>query len=273
MNIRTEEEKQSTLKNDLTRILGEEQADAFIPELMKAFEKNPVSGSEDDPAKESELKAALFDILEDEEQTEEVYSAFLESTNTYSSVARQNYDILPQNGTYSIYQLHGGEEYHGIRFESLETLQKENITLNHEDYEKIYEGELSDFKGKQTLEELFEKFNLDRPADFTGHSLSMSDIIVTEINGEQTAYYCDRFGFTEMPDFFKEKAIETEISEHEPEYDNFSDIDVSAMKKQIRKIRRLSNRSWQIRKESASRKFLIVMIISLKAQNSLSVIM
>ena len=72
VNVRTEEEKQSTLKNDLTRILGEEQADTFIPELMKAFENNPVSSAENGPAKEGELKAAMFDILGDEEQTEEV---------------------------------------------------------------------------------------------------------------------------------------------------------------------------------------------------------
>lgn len=115
-------------------------------------------------------------------------------------------------GTYKIYQLPSGEQYHGIRFESKETLEKEGVQLNHEDYELVYEGEIEDFKGNATLEALFTQFNANHPADFTGHSLSVSDVIVISADGKESAYYCDSIGFVEMPEFFKEKELVQEKS-------------------------------------------------------------
>lgn len=54
-------------------------------------------------------------------------------------------------------------------------------------YKKVYEGELD----ISNIDEIFEKFNIDIPADFTGHSLSVSDVVILDGN----AYYCDRFGW------------------------------------------------------------------------------
>ena len=65
------------------------------------------------------------------------------------------------------------------------------------------------------MERLFIKFNTDRPDDFKGHSLSVSDVIVTKMNGKDTAYFCDRFGFSELPDFFKERQQEKAIVENQ----------------------------------------------------------
>lgn len=110
-------------------------------------------------------------------------------------------------GTYKIYQLPDGEKYHGIRFESKEQLEKEGVQLNHEDYELVYEGEIDDFKGNSTLEALFNQFNTAHPADFSGHSLSVSDVIVISADGKESAYYCDSIGFVEMPEFFNEKEL------------------------------------------------------------------
>lgn len=115
-------------------------------------------------------------------------------------------------GTYKIYQLPDGEKYHGIRFESKETLEKEGVQLNHEDYELVYEGEIDDFKGNATLEALFTQFNTAHPADFSGHFLSVSDVFVIDIDSNQTAYYCDTTGFVEMPEFFKAKELVQEKS-------------------------------------------------------------
>ena len=56
-----------------------------------------------------------------------------------------------------------------------------------------------------TLDGIFEKFNIDRPADFTGHSLSVSDVVVLHQNGQDTAHYVDRFGFKEVPEFLREQ--------------------------------------------------------------------
>lgn len=53
---------------------------------------------------------------------------------------------------------------------------------------------------------------MDRPADFTGHSLSVSDIVVLHQNGKDTAHYCDRFGFSQVPEFLQpERAAEVTI--------------------------------------------------------------
>ena len=114
-------------------------------------------------------------------------------------------DVEKAQGTFKIYQLPGGEKYHGVRFEGLDRLKAEGVQLNHNDYELVYEGEVGEFRGTATLEALYTQFNTDHPEDFRGHSLSVSDVIVISVDGKDTAYFCDSFGFTEMPEFFLEK--------------------------------------------------------------------
>ena len=121
-------------------------------------------------------------------------------------------DVEKAQGTFKIYQLPGGEKYHGIRFESIDRLKADGVQLNKDDYSLVYEGEVGEFRGNATLEALFAQFNTAHPADFTGHSLSVSDVIVISVDGKDTAYFCDSFGFTEMPEFFKEKELSQEKS-------------------------------------------------------------
>lgn len=118
--------------------------------------------------------------------------------------------IPPAGRSFSIYQMKDGEQTRGIRFESLNFLRQENIgvTPSLVMYDKIYSGELPEGKG---LEDIFTEFNINRPADFTGHSLSISDIIVIEYQGEITANYIDRFGFENLPDFVAEIKAQTDI--------------------------------------------------------------
>ena len=122
-------------------------------------------------------------------------------------------DVEKAQGTFKIYQLPSGEKYHGVRFESMDRLKADGVQLNKDDYELMYEGELAEFKGNTTLEGLFAQFNNDRPDDFFGHSLSVSDVIVISVDGKDTAYFCDSFGFAEMPEFFREKELVQEKSE------------------------------------------------------------
>ena len=114
-------------------------------------------------------------------------------------------DVEKEQGKFQIYQLPGGEKYHGVRFEGLDRLKAEGIQLNRDDYELVYEGLVGEFRGNATLEGIFTQFNTNQPADFSGHSLSVSDVIVISMDDKDTAYYCDSFGFTEMPEFFLEK--------------------------------------------------------------------
>lgn len=114
-------------------------------------------------------------------------------------------DVEKEQGKFQIYQLPGGEKYHGVRFEGLDRLKAEGVQLNRDDYELVYEGLVGEFRGNATLEGIFTQFNTNQPADFSGHSLSVSDVIVISMDDKDTAYYCDSFGFTEMPEFFLEK--------------------------------------------------------------------
>ena len=86
-------------------------------------------------------------------------------------------------------------------------MQKKRLQINVSDYESKYQGEL---KPGETLDTLYERFNLHRPEDFTGHSLSVSDVIVLESGGDKKAFYVDYVGFSEQKDFFEERFERTE---------------------------------------------------------------
>lgn len=151
-------------------------------------------------------------------------------------------DVEKAQGTFKIYQLPGGEKYHGIRFESIDRLKADGVQLNKDDYELMYEGEVGEFRGNATLEALFAQFNNDRPDDFSGHSLSVSDVIVISVDGKDTAYFCDSFGFTEMPEFFREK----ELVQEKPETAKVSDLavgDVIMYDGARREVEKISDKS------------------------------
>lgn len=151
-------------------------------------------------------------------------------------------DVEKAQGKFQIYQLPGGDKYHGIRFAGMDELKAEGVQLNKDDYELMYEGEVGEFRGNATLEALFAQFNNDRPDDFSGHSLSVSDVIVISVDGKDTAYFCDSFGFTEMPEFFREK----ELVQEKPETAKVSDLavgDVIMYDGARREVEKISDKS------------------------------
>ena len=114
---------------------------------------------------------------------------------------------------YGIYQLKDIPEMRQFRFTGTESLKrmgiiKDNLdAIKPENYNLVYVGELSELQGSvqgATLEAVYEKFNIDHPADFKGHSLSVSDIVVLHEDGENSAHFVDSFGFTGLPDFMRE---------------------------------------------------------------------
>ena len=110
----------------------------------------------------------------------------------------------PQN-IYRIYQLKSDEKYHGIRFEDRATLQKSGIQLGINDYNLVYEGNFNDVEGDSfddKLNTLYDRFNFEQPEDFKGRSLSVSDVITVKNGKNESAYYVDTFGFTDIPEFF-----------------------------------------------------------------------
>ena len=106
---------------------------------------------------------------------------------------------------YAIYQLKPGEEYHLLRFAGLSELQGQAVDKEH--YQLVYAVTLDGSASMDTmslLEELYMKFNLQRPDDFAGHSMSVSDVVVLRRDEEVRSYYTDSFGFEQLPDFFPE---------------------------------------------------------------------
>ena len=122
---------------------------------------------------------------------------FTQWKNPYFTV-----DLPEQGDTFTIYQLKGGPETRDYRFEAYESLQEAGLAVDRQNYDLVYTAPLD---GKTTLEDIYRTFNLDRPADFTGHSLSVSDVVVLTRSGKEEAHYCDSFGFTPVPEFFLQR--------------------------------------------------------------------
>lgn len=110
---------------------------------------------------------------------------------------------------YGIYQLKKTEETRDIRFMDMDYLEKQKIPVSRENYILVYSGEL---KEGMSLEDIYTKFNIDRPADFTGHTLSVSDVVVLHQEGENTSHYVDSVGYREIPEFTKELSVSAEIN-------------------------------------------------------------
>ena len=106
---------------------------------------------------------------------------------------------------FGIYQITERDPEHDYRFMGLDYVEKKGMTVARADYDLIYTAPLTD---KDTLDGIFERFNIQRPADFTGHSLSVSDVVVINDGESVKAYYVDSIGFAKLPDFFKERNMD-----------------------------------------------------------------
>lgn len=102
--------------------------------------------------------------------------------------------------TYDIYQLKDFSGRRDYAFEPLDRLRGMDRKVDMQNYDKVYSGAM--FPGENP-ESIYTRFNVDRPKDFRGHSLSVSDVVVIRQNGQETAHYCDSFGYAEVPEFLK----------------------------------------------------------------------
>lgn len=102
--------------------------------------------------------------------------------------------------SFDIYQLKDTPENRSLFFAAYERLKAAGNEVKHSDYERVYSAELSPGTG---LDDIYTCFNINRPADFKGHRLSVSDVIVLHKDGKDTAHYVDSFGFRDVPEFLK----------------------------------------------------------------------
>ena len=167
----------SELKSSLETIRGAaaeiiNSIDANIAELQKAQDKEQTAGQEQ-PEQESPAQA------------QEAAKA-----------------AEPDKDTFSIYQLKRGDETRDFRFEPYDRLQAVGLSVEAANYDLIYTAPLTP---DMTLESIWEKFNIDHPKDFKGHSLSVSDVVVLHQSGQDTAHYVDSFGYKQVPEFLQEQ--------------------------------------------------------------------
>ena len=198
--------------------LGQTQEDYLPSEIEKVKDATGYEEFLDfDPA---EVKAALEDpnrsrvdeMLAAAEKAEREYAAEAAAyAQTPAAIVEQARAAQGEPvGSFSIYQLKGGNETLDYRFEPLDSIHRNGLSVKPENYELVYEAPMTE---KDNLESIYTRFNVDRPADFTGHSLSVSDIVVLHQGGKDTAHYCDRAGFSEVPEFLQPAQKSREITE------------------------------------------------------------
>jgi hypothetical protein len=101
-------------------------------------------------------------------------------------------------GVFMIYQLKKGDELRNYRFVPHDLLHQMGLSVEKKNYNLVYSAPL---ENDTTLDDIFARFNIDRPSDFRGHSLSVSDVVVMSRNGKVTAYFVDAVGFNEVSGF------------------------------------------------------------------------
>ncbi len=194
--------------------LGQTQED-YLPSEIEKFKD--ATGYEEfldfDPA---EIKAALEnpdksridEMLAFAEKAEREYMAEAAAYVQTPADITEQAQAVPRD-TFSIYQLKPGDATRDYRFEPLDAIRNNGHSVKPENYELVYTSPLTE---KDSLESIYTRFNIDHPADFKGHSLSVSDIVVLHQDGKDTAHYCDRFGFSQVPEFLQpERAAEVTI--------------------------------------------------------------
>ena len=195
--------------------LGQTQDD-YLPSELEKFKE--ASGYEEfldidlaaiREALKNPDRSHVEEMLSFAEQAEREYAAqaaaYAQTPADIVDQARTVQEEPVQEDRFSIYQLKGGDETLDYRFEPLDAIRRNGLSVDSANYELVYTAPLTE---RDNLESIYTRFNIDRPADFHGHSLSVSDIVVLHQDGKDTAHYCDRFGFSQVPEFLQERQPE-----------------------------------------------------------------
>ena len=122
-----------------------------------------------------------------------------------SSTNKEAQLLYGRDNQFGIYQLNNSPQARDIHFMNSDFLEMKGIAVARENYDLIYTAPLEE---GTSLEDIFTRFNIDRPEDFRGHSLSVSDVVVLHQNGENTCHFVDSFGYKEVPEFIQEQQTE-----------------------------------------------------------------
>ena len=120
---------------------------------------------------------------------------------------------------YAIYHVDEGTPGKQHLFMNMAMVIEDGITIDAANYKCVYSGRLRE---NEKLDDLYAMFNDNPPADYKAHSMSVSDVIITNRGGDMQAYYVDRFGFAELPDFAaqREKILDIVPEIENVDYEN-----------------------------------------------------
>ena len=120
---------------------------------------------------------------------------------------------------YAIYHVDEGTPGKQHLFMNMAMVKEDGITIDAANYKCVYSGRLHE---NEKLDDLYAIFNDNPPADYKAHSMSVSDVIITNRGGDMQAYYVDRFGFAELPDFAaqREKILDIVPEIENVDYEN-----------------------------------------------------
>ena len=186
---------------------------ANLPEYVYKMEANPRSESENDRfflqayLPQGDGTAQIGDVLYigTAEKCREIMVQLAAGELTQGEVKElyaRAQEAEPDKDTFSIYQLKRGDEMRDFRFEPYDRLQATGLAVDPANYDLIYTAPLAP---DMSLDDIFTRFNIDHPADFKGHSLSVSDVVVLHQAGQDTAHYVDSVGYQQVPEFLREQ--------------------------------------------------------------------
>lgn len=136
--------------------------------------------------------------------------------------------------SYCIYQLRRDPELAELRYMNSQYLREHGLEPAFDHYEAVYSGSLpSDGDTEARLDDLYMKFNTAHPQDFTGHSLSVSDIVVLKQQGAVSSHYVDSVGFVQLPAFLPDNYLKNAEMSMEDDYGMIDGIINNGPKEQL----------------------------------------
>lgn len=165
-------------------------SDKEMPELRSSMDTIRLTSSQ--------LIADITEKLLELQKTRE-----LENNIKTEELAEESSFLSHTENSYAIYQYRQADDAIGYQYMSLDFIEKMGMSVKGSDYQMMYQGVL---EAQDTLEDLYIKFNINRPEGFKGHSMSTSDVVILKRDGKMKAYYVNDIGFRELPEFIEQRS-------------------------------------------------------------------
>jgi hypothetical protein len=155
----------------------------------------------------------MLGITKADWETSPVYAAQM-AAQTNAENSREADLLFGDENKFGIYQIKDAPDLRDYRFSGNDELKRRGLQAEREHYDLVYTAPLAIRDIQTNLHKIYQDFNMDnRPADYTGHSVSVSDVIVLQWRGEVSAHYVDSVGFAELASFTgNERALPQDIT-------------------------------------------------------------